>query len=97
MPPAPGIPGQAGGFDWSGQFVGDAGRVVMSLQGAQGNYMGNLTYQGQQYQFQAHLDGPELLHAQGMSAGGQFEFWAEAGESGVWLELGNELYQLQRQ
>ena len=104
--PAGGFPGQApGGFpappaappvggDWNGTFVGDAGAVVLFVQGGQGAYTGYLQGQGQQYQFQAHLD-DQTLHGAFVAGGAQYEFWADRDGANVLLWLGDQVYVLQ--
>lgn len=93
------LPGQFPGgasADWSGTFVGEGGSPLLSVQAGQGAYGGVLQFQGQQYQFQAHLDN-QTLHGGFMANGGQYEFWADRNGANVILYLGDYTYMLQRQ
>ena len=90
-----GMGGSQGGMgvDWNGSFVGDNGNVVLSVQGAQGNYFGYIQVQGQQFQFQAHLD-DLTLHG---NFGAGYEFWADRDGRSAYLYLGGTTYVLQQQ
>jgi hypothetical protein len=97
---APGqVPGQVPAHpvpagDWNGTFVGNAGALVLAVQGAQGAYYGYLQAQGQQFQFEAHLD--ELtLHGAFVAGGQQYEFWVERDGPYAILWLGPEVYMLE--
>lgn len=79
-------------LDWNGVFVGDNGSVTLAVQGSQGNYVGTLQFQGQQYQYQAHLD-DATLHG---SFGAGYEFWADRDGQTVYLYLGDTTYILQQ-
>lgn len=96
------MPGQAPGqmpgmatVDWNGVFVGDAGAVVLAVQGSQGNYVGYIQLQGQQYQFQAHLD-DLTLHGNFAAGGSQYEFWADRQGPTVYMYLGDTTYVMQQ-
>ncbi len=93
-PQPPGVPG-AMGIDWNGTFVGNAGATVLYVQGSQGAYAGYIQDQGQQFQFQAHLD-DLTLHGSFMAGGAEYEFWADRNGGSVMLYLGNTTYLLQQ-
>lgn len=102
------VPGQPGGqqppfgmtppqpaADWTGTFVGNAGKVVLSVSGNQGGYVGYLQDEGQRYQFQAHLD-EATLHGMFTAGGAQYEFWADRDGQGAMLYVGDTTFVLQQ-
>ena len=95
------VPGQvpggmpAMGVDWNGVFVGDNGNTVLAVQAGQGGYVGYIQLQGQQYQFQAHLD-DATLHGFFAAGGGQYEFWADRQGPTVYMYLGDTTYVMQQ-
>ncbi len=80
--------------DWNGTFVGNAGATVLVVQAGQGGYSGYIQDQGQQYQFQAHLD-EATLHGELMANGAPYEFWADRDGSTVYLYVGDTTYYLE--
>ncbi len=102
------VPGQPGGqqppfgmtqpqpaADWTGTFVGNAGKVVLSVSGNQGGYVGYLQDEGQRYQFQAHLD-EATLHGMFTAGGAQYEFWVDRDGQGAMLYVGDTTFVLQQ-
>ena len=93
-PQGPGATAPQAPTDWNGRFVGNASGISLMVQGSQGAYTGYLQYQGQQYQFQAHLD-EQTLHGAFMADGYQYEFWADRVGAGAILYVGDTEYELQ--
>lgn len=94
FPPTSQVPPAGGMPDWNGTFIGNAGNTVLVVQGGQGAYSGYIKDEGQQYQFQAHLD-ETTLHGQLMANGSQYEFWADRDGSTVYLYVGSNTYFLE--
>lgn len=82
--------------DWNGVFVGQGGAAALVVQGGQGSYVGYLQYQGQQYQFEAHLH-DATLHALFVVNGAEYEFWADRQGPTVVVYLGDQVLTLQQQ
>ncbi len=76
----------------TGTYVGNNGAFVLSLQSAQGGYVGYIQDQGQRYQFQAHYDDDGSVHGQG----NQFEFWVYEDGGYTMLDIGDTSYMLQK-
>ena len=93
-PQGPGATAPQAPTDWNGRFVGNTSGISLMVQGSQGAYTGYLQYQGQQYQFQAHLD-EQTLHGAFMAEGYQYEFWADRVGPGAILYVGDSEYELQ--
>lgn len=94
VPPATPNPLFGAQSDWNGTFVGNAGNTALVIQGGQGAYSGYIHDQGQQYQFQAHLD-DATLHGELMAGGSPYEFWADRDGSTVYLYVGSDTYVLE--
>lgn len=91
-----GAPVTPSGVDWNGTFTGDAGAFVLSVQGAQGQYVGYLLVQGQRYPFEAHVDDPATLHGAFQAGGQQYEFFADRNGPSVMLSIGQTTYLLEQ-
>lgn len=91
-----GAPVTPAGADWTGTFTGDAGNFVLSVQGAQGQYVGYLLVQGQRYPFEAHVDAPATLHGSFLVNGQPYEFFADRNGPSVTLSIGQTTYLLEQ-
>lgn len=91
--PPTSVPNTSG---WVGTFVGDAGSLVLSVSGSQGQLSGYVQSQGQRYPFQAHIDDPDILHGQFQAGGTTYEFWAQRQGTDVMLEIGQTTYVMQQ-
>ena len=77
--------------DWTGAYVGNAGQLVMYIQGAgqPGSYSGYFDVSGQQFPLQAQGQA-EWIEGVFMVNGMQVPFYAERYEGSIWLVDGSD-------
>lgn len=76
---------------WNGTFVGNAGQLIMMVQGQQGRYTGYLQMSGQRYPFQAQGD-ETYLEGMFQANGTTYNFAVERYQGTVYLSTGNTEY-----